>query len=186
MNLFQKSKAQISPGAHIALYEKYLDISRYILPKDERMTGSTLWHWDMHASNLFIKGDRVTSLIDWQSTWAGPLFLQYRYPKLVDYAGEVMLSLPEDYKNMEESDKVSVANHVERSLVQYFYELGSKKQNPLLAEINDIPHGTTRRQTIELAEDTWEGDILPFRQCLIRLERSIPPYSLSHGLTNKT
>jgi len=144
-DIFQKSDAQNSPDIHIALYKKYLDISPFILPEDERMNRSTLWHWDMHAPNFFVKDDRITSLIDWQSTWAGPLFLQYRYPKLVNYTGDVMLRLPEDYKNMERSEKDRVANQVERSLVQYFYELETKKQNPLLVEINDVPHGTTRR-----------------------------------------
>lgn len=127
----------------------------------------------MHAPNFFVKDDRITSLIDWQSTWAGPLFLQYRYPKLVNYTGEEMLRLPEDYKDMEKSEKDRVANQVERSLVQFFYKVETKEQNPLLIEVDDVPHGTTRRQTIEFAEDTWEGDILPFRQCLIRLERFV-------------
>ncbi|TAQ88441.1 hypothetical protein B7494_g3235 [Chlorociboria aeruginascens] len=170
-NMFPKSDAQNSPDAHIALYKKYLSISPYIFPRDERMTRSTLWHWDMHAPNLFVKDDRITSLIDWQSVWAGPLFLQYGYPKLVNYTGDVMLRLPENYKEMEKNEKERVTNQVERSLVQYLYETETKKQNPLLVEVNNIPHGMTRRQAIEFAQDTWDGDILPFRQCLIRLER---------------
>lgn len=127
----------------------------------------------MHAPNIFVKYDRITSLIDWQSTWAGSLFLQYRYPKLVNYTGEVMLRLPEGYKDMEKSNKDRVADQVERSIVQFLYEAETKKQNPLLVRVNDTPQGTTRRRTIEFAEDTWDGDILPFRQCLIRLERFV-------------
>ncbi|KAH8591566.1 hypothetical protein B0O99DRAFT_654279 [Bisporella sp. PMI_857] len=147
IDIFQKSDALNSPNTHIALYKKYLGISPYIFPNDKRMTRSTLWHWDMHAPNFF------------QSTWAGPLFLQYRYPKLVDHTGEVLLRLHPEYRDLEKSEKDRVTNQVKRSI------------NPLLVEVNDIPHGVTRRQTIEFAEDTWEGDILPFRQCLIRLER---------------
>jgi hypothetical protein len=172
--MFQKSDAQNSPEAHVALYKKYLDISPYIIPKDERMSRSTLWHWDMHAPNIFVKDDQITSLIDWQSSWAGPLFLQYRYPKLVNYTGDIMLRLPENYKSMDKTEQDRVETQVEKSLVQYFYEMETKKVNPILVEVNDIPHGTTRRQTVEFAENTWEGDILPFRQCLIRLERFVP------------
>lgn len=168
------SNAQNSPDAHIALYKKYLTVSPYIFPEDERMTRSTLWHWDLHAPNVFVKDDRITSLIDWQSTSVGPLFLQYRYPKLVDYNGEVLLKLPEDYKDMEKRDQDRITDQVERSLVQYLYETETKTQNPLLVEINDTPQGRTRRQTIEFGEDTWDRDILPFRQCLIRLERFVP------------
>jgi hypothetical protein len=134
----------------------------------------------MQAPNFFVRDDQITSLIDWQFSWAGPLFLQYRYPKLVNYTGDVMLRLPEDYKDMEKSEKDRVANQVERSLVQYLYEMETKKQNPLLVEINNVPQGVTRRQTIEFAEDTWEGGILPFRQCLIRLERFVMPSSPLH------
>jgi hypothetical protein len=182
---FQKSDAQNSPEVHVALYKKYLGISPYISPKDERMTRPTLWHWDMHAPNIFVKDDRITSLIDWQSAWAGPLFLQYRYPKLAKYTGDVMLRLPENYKNMEKIEQDQVANQVEKSLVRYSYETETKKQNPLLVKVNDIPHGITRRQTVEFAEDTWEGDILPFRQCLIRLERFVPHCSFSRNQLTK-
>ncbi|KFY16810.1 hypothetical protein V492_01078 [Pseudogymnoascus sp. VKM F-4246] len=175
MDIFNASDAQNSPDAHISLYRKYLAISPYIFPEDKSMSRSTLWHWDMHAPNIFVKDDRITSLIDWQFSWVGPLFLQYRYPKLVDYSGDVMLKLPEDYKDMEKSDKERVADQVERSLVQFLYETETKKQNPLLVKVNDTPQGTTRRRTIEFADDTWNGDILPFRQCLIRLERLVSP-----------
>ncbi|PVH75331.1 hypothetical protein DL98DRAFT_551674 [Cadophora sp. DSE1049] len=160
-----------SPDAHIALYKKYLDISPYILPKDKRMTRSTLWHWDLHASNLFVKNDQVTCIIDWQSNWAGPLFIQYRYPKIVYYAGEVVLRLLEDCESMEGNEKVKVSCQVERSLVQYLYEAKTKETNPLLTDIIDIPQRTIRKQTIAFAEESWEGGILSFRQCLIRLER---------------
>ena len=183
--MFQKSSAQNSPEAHIELYKKYLSICPYILPEDKRMTRSTLWHWDMHAPNIFVRNDRITSLIDWQSTWAGPLFLQYRYPKLVDYNGEVMLQLPENYKDMEKGEKDRVANQVERSLVQYLYEIETQKQNPLLVEVNNVPHRVTRRQTIEFGEDTWDGDILPFRQCLIRIERFAWPILMTRKSTNE-
>ncbi|KAL5330751.1 hypothetical protein ACEPPN_000272 [Leptodophora sp. 'Broadleaf-Isolate-01'] len=141
-SVFQKSAAQESPDAHIALYKKYLDISLYILPKDERMVRSTLWHWDLHASNLFVKDDQVTCIIDWQSNWAGPLFVQYRYPKIVHYAGEVVLRLPEDYESIEGNEKVKASRQVERSLVQYLYGAKTKKKNPLLTNIIDIPQRT--------------------------------------------
>ena len=169
--MLQKSAAQKSPDSHIALYKKYLDISSYILPKDQRMIRSTLWHWDLHASNLFVKDDKVTCIIDWQSNWAGPLFVQYRYPKIVHYAGEVLLKLPKEYESMKGDEKAKVSSQVERSLVQYLYEAKTKKANPLLLDIINIPQRTIRKQTIAFAEDSWEGDILSLRQCLIRIER---------------
>lgn len=68
-----------------------------LFPKGWADGSLILWHWDMHAPNFFVKDDRITSLIDWQSMWADPLFFQYRYPKLVHYTGDAILRLPEHY-----------------------------------------------------------------------------------------
>ena len=89
-----------------------------------------------------------------------------------------MSKLPEKYEDPEQSEQNRISRQVQRSLVQYLYEVDTKKQNPLLREVNGIPHGVTRRWAVEYAEDTWERDIIPSRQCLIRLERfvqSLPP-----------
>jgi hypothetical protein len=84
-----------------------------------------------------------------------------------------MLRLPESYKTLDKTEQDRVATQVEKSRVQYFYEIEMRKQNPLLAEVNDVPHRITRKQTIDFVEVTWEDGILPFRQCLIRLERFV-------------
>jgi hypothetical protein len=93
--------------------------------------------------------------------------------------------LPENYKDMEKGEKDRVANQVERSLVQYLYEIETQKQNPLLVEVNNVAHRVTRRQTIDFGEDTWDGDILPFRQCLIRIERFAWPILMTRKSTNE-
>ena len=121
-----------------------------------------------------MEGNRITSLIDWQETWAGPLFLQFRHPKLVDYNEEVLLKLPENYEGLEEGDeKARIRKQVERSIVIYTYETETKKTNSLLSEILHIPYGRTKRETVEFAANTWDRDIIPFRQCLIRIERFV-------------
>jgi aminoglycoside phosphotransferase (APT) family kinase protein len=56
-----------------------MDVMEYLLPEGD-LSRPTLWHWDIHASNIFVDNNRVTSLIDWQDTWIGPLFLQARQP----------------------------------------------------------------------------------------------------------
>ncbi|TVY47711.1 Altered inheritance of mitochondria protein, mitochondrial [Lachnellula occidentalis] len=171
-DIFVASKAQNSPSSHISLYKMFLRIVPYIFPKTKKLSGSTLWHWDMHSANLFVEGNRITSLIDWQDTWAGPLFLQFRHPKLVDYNGEVLLKLPEIYESLEEgNEKARTRNQVERSIILYTYETETDENNPLLSEILRVPQGRTRRQTVQFAANTWDGDILPFQQCLIRIER---------------
>ncbi|KAF2851214.1 hypothetical protein T440DRAFT_395295 [Plenodomus tracheiphilus IPT5] len=169
--LITQSEAQRTPEAHIALYEKFLKVADSLLPKGE-LVRPTLWHWDIHAPNMFVKDGRVTSLIDWQDTWIGPLFLQARHPRLVRYVGELMLRPPESFKSMEDGEeKMQIQTQVEKSTVMWSYETETKLINPLLHEILHIYQGQTRRDTVDFATNTWDGDIIPFRQCLIRVAR---------------
>ncbi|MCJ1478981.1 Phosphotransferase enzyme [Lambiella insularis] len=170
-DIFVASEAQNSLSSHISLYKMFLRTIPYLLPKNKKLSGSTLWHWDIHSANLFVEGNRITSLIDWQDTWAGPLFLQFRHPKLVDYNGKVLLKLPENYESLEGDEKARTRKQVEKSIVLYTYETETDTNNPLLSEILRIHHGRSRRETVQFAANTWDGDIIPFRQCLIRLER---------------
>ena len=173
-DIFVASKAQNSPNAHISLYQMFLRIIPYLFTKNEALSSSNLWHWDIHSANLFVEGNQITSLIDWQDTWAGPLFLQFRHPKVVDFNGEVMLKLPENYERLEDGDeKARIRKQVEKSIVLYTYETATDKTNPLLSEILRIHYGRTRRELVQFAANTWDGDIIPFRQCLIRIERFV-------------
>ncbi|KAH7406540.1 kinase-like domain-containing protein [Phaeosphaeria sp. MPI-PUGE-AT-0046c] len=169
--LFATSEAQRTPEAHIDLYKKFLDVAEYLLPRGDQIK-PTLWHWDIHAPNIFVHKNHVTSLIDWQDTWVGPLFLQARHPRLVDCNGELMMRLPESYDALEDEDeKLRVRKQVEKSVVLWTYETETKNTNPLLHEILHIVQGRTRRDTVDFSVNTWDGDIIPFRQCLIRIAR---------------
>lgn len=173
-DMFLASQAQNSPSSHLSLYKMFLRIIPYLLPQNKKLSASTLWHWDIDSANLFVEGDRITSLIDWQDTWVGPLFLQFRHPKLVDYNGDFLLKLPETYESLEEGDeKARNRKQVEKSIVLYSYERDTEKENSLLGEILHIPLGRIRRETVQFVSDTWDGDILPFRQCLVRIERFV-------------
>lgn len=152
-----------------------MDVSEHILPKGDQIR-PTLWHWDIHAPNIFVEGDHVTSLIDWQDIWVGPLFLQARHPRLVDYNGELMLKLPERYHALEDEDeKARVRTQVEKSMVLWTYESETKNTNPILHDILHMRQGRTRRDTVDFSANTWDGDIIPFRQCLIRIARYVGP-----------
>lgn len=117
---------------------------------------------------------RISSLIDWQDTWVGPLFLQARHPRLVDYNGELMLELPEHYETVKDGDeKERIRTQVEKSIILWAYENDTKSTNPILQDILHIYQGRTRRETVNFASNTWDKDIIPFRQCLIRIARYV-------------
>jgi hypothetical protein len=178
IGLFPMSEAQRSPAAHINLYRKFLDIAEYVLPRGEQ-SRPALWHWDVHAPNIFVHDGRVSSLIDWQDTWIGPLFLQARHTRLVDYNGELMLKLPEHYETVEhEDEKERIRTQVAKSIILWAYENETKRINPILQDILHIYQGRTRRETVDFASNTWDGDIIPFRQCLIRIARYVCSQSM--------
>ncbi|KAJ5084172.1 hypothetical protein NUU61_008751 [Penicillium alfredii] len=95
------SSAQSSPRAHLQLLERYLRIAPSLVDIDAPLTRSTLWHTDLHSSNLFVDDSHVTAVIDWQSVWAGPLFLQAQPSPLVDYQGSILLQRPDNFDNLD-------------------------------------------------------------------------------------
>lgn len=134
----------------------------------------TLWHRDIRAPNIFVHQDRVAGLIDWQDTWVGPLFFQARQPRLVNYSGELMMKLPESYDALEdESEKRRLRSQVEKSNLLWKYETESKEKNPILHDRSQIKQSLTRRDAVDFAVNTWDEDIIPFRECLIRIARYV-------------
>jgi len=87
-----------------------------------------------------------------------------------------MLKLPERYHALEDEDeKARVRTQVEKSMVLWTYESETKNTNPILHDILHMRQGRTRRDTVDFSANTWDGDIIPFRQCLIRIARYVGP-----------
>ena len=135
------------------------------------MIASTLWHNDIHASNIFVSKGRVTSLTDWQAAWMGPLFIQARQPRLLDRSGELLLKLPENFKELEVDEQNRLNEQVSTSILLHVYETHTAMQNPRLSRLYRFRHGNTLTQPILFAGNTWQDDILPLRESLIRVEK---------------
>jgi hypothetical protein len=85
-----------------------------------------------------------------------------------------MLRLPENFNALDnEDEKARIREQVEKSIVLWVYETETRKSNPVLHDIFHIYQGRTRRDTVEFSANTWDGDIIPFRQCLIRIARYV-------------
>jgi hypothetical protein len=166
-----ESAAQNSPEAHIQLLEKFLEVAPYLFDIDEQLTQSTIWHPDLHSSNTFINHDHITAVIDWQGALAGPLFLQAQPSRLVDYQGSLVLKRPDDFDELSDEQKAQIKEQVARSTLFQLYLLETEERNPALARVFHFDHGKTRRLPVEFAGDTWDDDILSFREALINVER---------------
>ncbi|KAI2606604.1 kinase-like domain-containing protein [Hypoxylon sp. NC1633] len=165
--------SQGCPEAHLALYDKFDRVAEHLLPSSGPLVRSTVWHWDTHASNLFVDGGRITGIIDWQDSWAGPLFLQAQQPQLVNYDGDMMLQLPPHYEALrDEEERARIESQVEKSILISAYERDTSDINPLLHQIYHLPYGRTRLDVVDFSANTWDGDLIPFQECLIRVQRN--------------
>ncbi|KAH8726640.1 kinase-like domain-containing protein [Phaeosphaeriaceae sp. PMI808] len=165
------SDAQKSPEAHVDLLQKYLSVVGKLFPTEEGLLLPTLWHRDLHRGNVFVHEGQVSSIIDWQSVWVGPRNLRARIPQLVDYNGEIQTKLPENFKELDPEEKDRVREAVRRSILLYIYENSTAKRNPSLYKVMRYPNSKTLEQLIEFAHNSWNGDILPLREVLIRIQR---------------
>ncbi|KAF1918902.1 kinase-like domain-containing protein [Ampelomyces quisqualis] len=172
------SKGQSDRQAHIDLLGKYLSVIAQLLPKETDLLAPVLWHRDLHPGNLFVHDGKISSVIDWQSCWAGPLILRARAPQFLQYNGDIMLKLPPEYEEMSEDERRSVEYKVQQSIQVYSYEHKTAGRNALLNRVLRYPHGKMLSNVVGFASASWDGDILPLRDCLIRIERYETPFTL--------
>lgn len=114
------------------------------------------------------------------------MFLQARRPRLVEYAGDLELKLPVGYEGIEDAEeKAAVRNRVEKSIVLWTYDAETRDSNPVLHDMARVAQARNRRDTVDFSANTWDGDIIPFRQCLIRIARYVDLYTV-HSRQGKT
>lgn len=165
------STAQNNPQAHLDLLKKYLSIVPCLMDIDPLLSRPTLWHGDLHSSNIFVENNLITSVIDWQGSWTGPLFLQAQPSPLVDYQGSILLNRPDNFDELDPEQQAQIKRQIFKSTLFQLYLMGTEKRNPLLAKAFHLDHGKTRRLAVELAGNTWDDEIVSFRESLINVEK---------------
>ncbi|KAL3264652.1 hypothetical protein ABHI18_000570 [Aspergillus niger] len=127
-------------------------IKEYAIP---HILGSFLWHTDLRTPNIFVDNSgHITSIIDWQSTWAGPLFLEGRHPHFLDYAGDLILKPPKNFKQLDNDTQKNLREKISRSIILYLYEKYTAKKNPLLDKVLRYPNGKILTHPIPLYPTT--------------------------------
>lgn len=138
---------------------------------DPLLCRPTLWHSDLHSSNFFVDNNLITAVIDWQGSWAGPLLLQAQPSPLVDYQGSILLKRPANFDDLDSEQQVQIKRQIFKSTLFQLYLMETERRNPLLARVFHLNHGKTRRLAVELAGNTWDDEIVPFREALINVEK---------------
>ena len=103
----------------------YVAIIPYLLPQDQLLSSSCLWHTDLHVDNVFVHPEHptdVVGIIDWQSTELAPLFYHVRQPYFMDFDGPSTIGLerprlPENMAQLDsEAQKHAKALYLNQSL----------------------------------------------------------------------
>jgi hypothetical protein len=74
----------------IAAIEDYIELVKCLLPTDESIKRSYLWHSDLHAENIYVDPNdpvHITGVINWQSTDILPLFDHSLQLPVLEYDG---------------------------------------------------------------------------------------------------
>ncbi|KAK4983580.1 hypothetical protein LTR66_008780 [Elasticomyces elasticus] len=131
---FPKQLAMLcGPGSYVPTAERklsaleaYFKLLRYVLPTDESLATSHIWHNDLHGENIFVDAEdptKITGIIDWQAVQAIPLFDNSLLPSFLNYEGPPVEGLerpkmPPDIREMSKEDQTAALKlYEEMSLV---------------------------------------------------------------------
>ncbi|KAI9664305.1 MAG: Phosphotransferase enzyme [Alyxoria varia] len=170
-NLLPPCRSQAAPLEHIQLQMKLLAVLPALVDIDAGLLAPKLWHTDLYSRNIFIKDDRISSIIDWQGAYTGPFFLQAHPAGVINYTGPQMLKYPDNFDELDQSAKERIKSQASQSALLQLYIREVEKQNPDMAKVFELSHGKTRCNAINFAKDTWNGDVVAFRESLLNVER---------------
>jgi hypothetical protein len=153
----RQSDAQESPDCHLQLLDKYLKVAPYTPPTDKELHRPTLSHLDLHAGNIFIEGNQIVSIIDWQASSILPLFLTCKIPKFLRINGPLLFDLPPATGLTAREKKENLARYqltrLQRFYVSKLHDLDEKGFRAL-----SDPYTLTRQQLVDFAGSTWGDD----------------------------
>lgn len=167
----------------------YLTIMKYVLPTDQSITTSCLWHDDLHVENIIVNPENPTEvlgIIDWQTTELAPLFQHARQPHFLDCNGPLVRGLkrpllPENFTELDPAAQKETKTTFLNMSLSALYKFLTYKQNPRLyhaIEFRESPsfdflwlarnllidgEATYLAQIVEL-EETW-ADLPGVRAC---------------------
>lgn len=90
---------------------------------------------------------------------------------LLDYGVEMMMKLPDNFKEHDETTKEHLRYQVAQSILIHSYETRTASENPLMYKMMRWPQGKTLKQLEAFAGATWDNCLFPLQECLIRIER---------------
>jgi hypothetical protein len=144
-----------------------------------KVSAPVLWHTDLHMGDIYVSEENpanIVSLIDWQSIAVSPLFLQARFPEFLPVEEKYVLGttdlpkLPQNYSEMDVSDKEYADHKLKEAKLAKVYELSSASKNNQAYKALHVP-SFLRELFIWCGEVSEEG-MIPLQACLIELSKA--------------
>ncbi|KAJ6591166.1 kinase-like domain-containing protein [Mycena vulgaris] len=152
-----RSPTENDPQTHIELLQAYLSVIDYLLPP-RHMHAFTLWHPDLHASNIIVTPSpteipqiRVESIIDWQTARIEPLLHAGTIPNFLDYSHGVYVApappglavrpeLPSNFDTLDEEAQRLANSELREANRSKAYDLLTQNRNPSLHKYRYFEH----------------------------------------------
>lgn len=171
-------KTSASRNKHVQLLEQFLTVLPHILPSTG-LSRPAMLHHDLHSDNIFVDDadpTKISSIIDWQAVYASPLFMQARFPSIFDCdgpypQGAVQPQLPENFNTLSPAEKKLAEDRLSELRLKKFYELASRKFNPLLIKAMDAMRNDDDPTTFIfhiVGQSSTDGP-MPIRELLIQI-----------------
>jgi hypothetical protein len=169
----------VSPGVQMQILRDYLNLVPLLVPEQAGLSKPTIRHPDLSPSNILVSSSgEITGLIDWQHTSVLPLFLQAKIPKHFQNWGDADSEnfraprLPENFDDLEESEKISALETYRKRQLHYFYIGYTERHNKIHFQAIDKPHLVMVNKLYDTATRPWEGDNTSLKAEIIKLSRS--------------
>ena len=89
----------------------------------------------------------------------------------MDYQGSILLERPDNFDDFDAEQQAQIKQTIFKSTLFQLYIMETEERNSILAKAFHLDHRKTRRLPVKLAGNTWEDDIISFREALINIER---------------
>ena len=179
MNYYRSATERETPSQGISLLEKYLQISSSLVPPSstEDIHAPTLWHPDLHLDNVFVDPEtlKITGIIDWQGTSILPFYFHAGVPRMFNHPGPLLegwaiSERPEDYDDLETTEKARIDNMRDSETCHKFYEAQTRLKNPRHSAALQTEGLEMRTAPTRLVPGLWEDrDSFFLRDALISI-----------------
>lgn len=166
------------PQEHYKDLETYLQIADRLVPNEASLDQPTLRHPELNPNNIFISDEAdIVGLIDWQQSKILPLFLQAGIPAHFQNYGDpvsedlVQRELPEDLDDLDEEDREKELELYRRPHLHFYYVGATAKKNDRHFQALMHPVGLFRRKIFQHAGEPWEGNNIPLKANLVRMQQ---------------